>query len=171
MLGVVLVCAGCVMPGTIPPAQGSGSSAPAVESALLAVARDVLEEVNRARRANGLDPMREDAALMRAAADHSAELAERRKLDHTSTNPARRTMTMRIDAAGGSWSRAAENLAHMSGSVSAVPAQTVQLWMNSPGHRRNMLEPSYTHTGVGVASDVHGTWYVTQLYVLPRTGR
>src|SRR5690606_13306943 len=113
VLSVALACAGCVLPGTIPPAGDSGSAAPAVESALLAISRHVLEEVNRARRANGLDPMREDAALMRAAADHSGELAERRTLDHTSTNPARRTMTMRIDAAGGSWSRAAENLAHM----------------------------------------------------------
>lgn len=171
MVGWMLVCAGCVMPGTIPPARGSGSAAPAVESALLDVARDVLAEVNRARRENGLEPMREDAALMRAAADHSAELAERRTLDHSSTNPARRTMTMRIDAAGGSWSRAAENLAHMSGSAAGVPTQTAQLWLGSAGHRRNMLEPSYTHTGVGVAVDARGTWYVTQLYVLPRTGR
>lgn len=168
---VTLLCAGCVLPGSIPPARDGTASSSDIEGTMLAVARDVIAEVNQARRANGLKPMREDPALMRAAADHSAELAERHRLDHTSTNPARRTMTMRIDAAGGSWSRAAENLAHMSGSASDVPAQTVRLWLDSPGHRRNMLEPSYTHTGVGIGIDTRGSWYVTQLYVLPRTGR
>lgn len=78
---------------------------------------------------------------------------------------------MRIDAAGGSWSRIAENLATMSGPASNVAAQTVRLWLDSEGHRRNMLEPAYTHTGVGVAIDSDGIWYVTQVYVLPRSSR
>ena len=167
---VMLLCGACMKPVSVQPRE-EAAPPPVLESELTAIARDVLEEVNRVRRANGLDALREDAALNRAAADHSAELAERRTLDHLSTKLARRTMTMRIDAAGGSWSAAAENLANVSGPASSVPARTAQLWLDSPGHNRNMLESSFTHTGVGVAIDGRGMWYVTQLYVLPRARR
>lgn len=138
---------------------------------MAAVARELVEEVNRTRQANGLRPLRDDTALRHAAREHSEELAVRRTLDHTSTNPARRTLAMRIDAAGGSWSRTAENLGKVSGPASSVAAQTVQMWLGSDGHRRNMLEAAYTHTGVGVAIDHNGIWYITQLYVLPRSSR
>jgi uncharacterized protein YkwD len=138
---------------------------------MAAVEREVIAEVNRTRESQGLRALHADAALNRAAREHSEELALRRTLDHTSTHPARRTMTMRIDAAGGSWTRAAENLANMSGPASSVATQTVRLWLRSEGHRRNMLEPSYTQTGVGLAIDERGVWYITQLYVLPRTSR
>lgn len=171
LTGVMLMPLACAIPAGPPPAPTVPIPAPAPDVTVDAVARDVLAEVNRTRVANGLNPLRDDAALRRAARDHSEELAARRTLDHTSTDPARRTMTMRIDAAGGSWSRAAENLANMSGPASGVPSRTVQLWLGSEGHRRNMLEAAYTHTGVGVAIDRHGIWYVTQLYVLPRTVR
>lgn len=142
--------------------------APTSDAAIAAVTRDVIAEINRTREANGLHALRADAALNRAARDHAEELAVRRTLDHTSTNPARRTMAMRIDAAGGAWSRAAENLANTSGAASEVAARTVAMWLRSDGHRRNMLEPAYTHTGVGIAIDERGVWYITQLYVLPR---
>jgi uncharacterized protein YkwD len=140
---------------------------PPSNTTIAAVARAVVAEVNRTRVAEGLAALSDDAALARAAREHSEELAARRTLDHNSTDPERRTMTMRIEAAGGTWTRAAENLANMSGAASSVPAQSAQMWLTSEGHRRNLLSPTYTHTGVGVAVDRRGIWYVTQLYVLP----
>ncbi|MGH7449596.1 MAG: CAP domain-containing protein [Longimicrobiales bacterium] len=173
LLSALLLCAGCTLPGGIPLPSGApaGSDTPAGSASTAAVARDVIAEVNRTRRSNQLNPLIEDAALNRAAREHSEELAARRTLDHNSTNPARRTMTMRIEAAGGTWSRAAENLLNMSGQAADVPSQTVRMWLSSEGHRRNMLSPDYTHTGVGVAIDQRGIWYVTQLYVFPRPVR
>lgn len=169
---VVLVCTACsIAAGPPPPAPVPIPAAPPPEATLAAVALDIVQEVNRTREANGLRPLRDDPALRRAAREHSEELAARRTLDHTSTDPERRTLTMRIDAAGGSWSRTAENLARMSGPASNVAVQTVRLWLDSEGHRRNMLEAAYTHTGVGVAIDHNGMWYVTQVYVLPRSSR
>jgi uncharacterized protein YkwD len=166
----LLLCAACTVPVSVP--RSAPAAAAAVSDATVeAVANELLAAVNRARADNGLRPLRRVAALTRAAREHSEELAERRTLEHTSTNPARRTMTMRIEAAGGTWSRAAENLANMSGPASDVPWQSVQLWLNSAGHRRNMLESAYTQTGVGIAIDQRGIWYITQLYVVPRTGR
>jgi uncharacterized protein YkwD len=168
VLTVALFCGACTVPAG-PPLQSSAPvPAPTSDAAMAAVARDVVAEVNRTREASGLRALRADAALNRAARDHAEELAVRRTLDHTSTNPARRTMTMRIDAAGGAWSRAAENLANVTGPASDVATRTVAMWLRSEGHRRNLLEPAYTHTGVGIAIDERGVWYITQLYVLPR---
>ncbi|MBR9989664.1 MAG: CAP domain-containing protein [Gemmatimonadetes bacterium] len=168
LAGFVVLFAGCTVPPGIPAGSTSAPGEQASGAAITAVARAVVAEVNHTRQENGLAPLREDALLSRAAREHSEELASRRTLTHTSTNPARRTMTMRIEAVGVVWSRAAENLANMSGSASSVPEQTARMWMGSDGHRRNMLEPAYTHTGVGVAIDQRGIWYITQLYVLPR---
>jgi uncharacterized protein YkwD len=172
LLGATLLYAGCMVPigGSLP----SGSAPvpePHTNTNLTAVARDLIAEVNRTRNAQGVAALSEDAALNRAAREHSEELAARRTLDHSSTNPDRRTMTMRIEAAGGSWLQAAENLAGMSGPASRIPTQAVQMWLGSDGHRRNMLSASYTHTGVGIAADRYGAWYITQLYVLPRPAR
>lgn len=166
--GCVALVASCTISPGAPAGGPATPDAPASGGEITAVARAVVAEVNRTRQANGLAPLREDALLSRAAREHSEELASRRTLTHTSTNPERRTMTMRIEAVGVAWSRAAENLANMSGSASSVPVQTARMWMGSDGHRRNMLEPAYTHTGVGVALDTRGIWYITQLYVLPR---
>lgn len=171
MAGVALLC-GCTIPaGPPPPTPASVPAAPASEAAADAIARNLLAEVNRTREARGVRALRRDTVLDRAAGEHALELAERRTLDHVSTDPGRRTLTMRIEAAGGTWSRAAENLANMSGPASAVPARTARMWLDSEGHRRNMLDSAYTHTGTGIAIDRRGVWYVTQLYVLPSAGR
>ena len=167
----MLLSAGCMVPvGGLPATASTPVPESPTDATMAAVARAVMAEVNRTRVAEGLAALSEDAALARAARDHSEELAARRTLDHSSTDPERRTVTMRIEAAGGTWLRAAENLASMTGPSSRVP-QTAQMWLSSDGHRRNMLSASYTHTGVGVAIDRFGVWYVTQLYVFPRPAR
>jgi uncharacterized protein YkwD len=66
--------------------------APATDNVLALVARDVIAEVNRVRTSRGLAPLVVDTALNRAAREHAAELAERRILDHSSVDPARRTL-------------------------------------------------------------------------------
>ena len=170
-LVTMLLLGACVMPGGMSIPTGTQSPDAGAGVSATTVARGVIAEVNSTRLGQGLDALIEDAVLNRAAREHSEELAARGKLDHTSTDPARRTMTMRIEAAGGTWLRAAENLAHVSGYASGVPGRTVNMWLKSNGHRRNLLSPDYTHTGVGVAIDPRGRWYVTQLYVRPRAVR
>ncbi|HEX6307247.1 MAG TPA: CAP domain-containing protein [Longimicrobiales bacterium] len=169
--GAVVLCAGCTIPIGVPQQESEPITVPAPAPALSETARGVVAAVNGARHARGIAQLVEDGALNRAARGHAEELAARGTLDHNSTDPRLRTMTMRIEAAGGTWVRAAENLASTSGAASDVPVRTVRLWLDSEGHRRNMLSPAYTHTGVGVAVDRRGIWYVTQLYVLPRAVR
>lgn len=168
-----LLCTACVTPpfpdaGRAGPASGSGRDA---GRNMPAVAAEVLRAADRARAAEGMVTLAVDAALNQAAQAHAEELASRRTLDHTSTTPGRTTMADRIRAAGGTWVRAAENLASTTGTAGTVPAQAIRLWLSSPGHRRNLLEPAYTHTGAGVAVDGAGLWYIVQLYTVPGRGR
>jgi uncharacterized protein YkwD len=66
------------------------------------------------------------------------------------------------------WSRAAENLGQLPGPLADVPRRVVQMWLDSPGHRSSLLDPVWTQTGVGIAQDREGYYYVVQLYLLPR---
>jgi uncharacterized protein YkwD len=61
---------------------------------------------------------------------------------------------------------AGENIAY--GNVSAD--QMMTMWMNSPGHRANILNPSFTRIGVGAVRTSSGRWWATQDFVTPLTG-
>ena len=63
----------------------------------------------------------------------------------------------------GNWTGWGENLAWSSGNLS-TPAKTVDGWMNSPGHRANILNTRWTHIGVGVAQGDNGAVYWVQLF-------
>jgi uncharacterized protein YkwD len=66
-----------------------------------------------------------------------------------------------ISAFGIWYSAAGENIAKGRLSASAV----VQGWMNSPGHRANILSNNYTQIGIGLATDSTGTNYWTQMFI------
>lgn len=99
---------------------------------------------------------------------YARELAALRRLSHASPLPGLVTATDRISAAGGTWRVAGENLATVGGDGSSVAARTISMWLDSPGHRRNLLDPVYTHTGAGVVRDLEGVWWIVQLYSVPR---
>jgi uncharacterized protein YkwD len=153
--------AGVVVPGEV--AEATGPYA--------AVAGHVLQEINRVRAAADVGELTSDPRLDQAAAEHARELAGRRMLDHESLRPGRRTFMLRVEAAGVTWRGVAENLAQVPGSQTTVARQTARAWLNSPGHRQSMLNATYTHSGVGVAEDASGYWYIVQLYVLPAAQR
>ena len=161
-----MMAAACMVPLAVapPPEQAVVVPAPAEHAE---VARGVVAEANRVRREAGLPGLVDNDTLARAALEHARELAQTRVLDHTSRTPGRETVTLRIEAAGGTWRAAAENLAQTHGAAARVPAEVVRMWQGSPGHHRNVFSDVYTHTGVGVAVDTRGYWYVVQLYVRP----
>jgi uncharacterized protein YkwD len=136
-----------------------------------AVADGVLAEANRARRGAGAPALQADPDLEHAAAEYAAELAGRGVLDHDSPAPGRRTVSQRVDAVGVAWSRVAENLGLVRTHEAAVAGTVVRLWLESPGHRSNLLDAGYTRAGTGVARDRAGDWYVVQVYVTPRMRR
>jgi uncharacterized protein YkwD len=103
--------------------------------------------LNQQRRAHHLPPLRRNVALQRAATAFSRQMARERFFDHTA--PDGTTFAQRIQAAGyANYSALAENIAWGSGSH-ATPAQIVDGWMHSPGHRRNILDGNLLEIGVG----------------------
>ena len=131
------------------------------------LALQVLAEANAARMRAGSRPLVMDPALRRAARRYSRELAARQEIEHLSPTPGRRTFRQRIAAEGARARVAGENLARLSASVESLPERAVQAWMKSPGHRRNLLDPIFTRTGIGVMLGPDGIWYVVQVYATP----
>lgn len=125
---------------------------------------EVLREANATRRSAGSGVLVVDAALGRAARDYARELAERREIEHISPTPGRRTFRERITAAGAHPRLGGENLARVVSTADALGGRVVRAWMNSPGHRVNLLDPIFSRTGIGVWLGGDGVWYVVQVY-------
>ncbi|OHV75183.1 CAP domain-containing protein [Pseudofrankia sp. BMG5.36] len=125
---------------------------------------EVIMLTNQQRERHGLRPLAPEPRLAIAAAAHSADMARRRFFDHSS--PEGRQVSDRVEAAGYQYATVAENIA----AGQRTPAEVVTGWMNSPGHRRNILLPEITEIGVGyaVSDDVYGCYW-TQVFGTPRT--
>ncbi|KAF1794997.1 CAP domain [Phytophthora cactorum] len=96
-------------------------------------AASMLASVNAQRAAQGLPALCMNAKLMAASMRHSTDMAVNNFMSHTGSDGS--TMSMRVTAAGYKWTRVAENVAAGQSSVAAVMTS----WMNSPGHRANIL--------------------------------
>ncbi|MEU8247960.1 CAP domain-containing protein [Nonomuraea sp. NPDC048916] len=112
-----------------------------------AVEDTVVKLTNEARAAGGCRPLVHDPKLHAAAERHSADMAARGFFDHTS--PDGRSPGDRVRAAGfapiSTWG---ENIAK----GRRTAAQAVDGWLNSPGHRANIMNCAFTHIGVGHAA-------------------
>ncbi len=105
---------------------------------------EVLSRVNQIRSANGLAALSSNGQLAQSAVNYAAYMGRANFFSHT--GPDGSTMTGRIEAGGYSgWTFVAENLAGGQGSAAAV----VDAWMNSPGHRANILSPKAKELGIG----------------------
>ncbi|MGW8633647.1 CAP domain-containing protein [Streptomyces sp. NPDC055793] len=119
---------------------------------------EVVALTNRERAGAGLRPLAVDAALTRAAQAHSADMVARDFYAHT--DPDGGKPWDRAAAAGAARRTVGENIA--CGQRSA--ADVVEGWMNSPGHRANILKADFTHIGVGLAGGGRAGTYWTQLF-------
>jgi len=109
--------------------------------------------INQQRAAAGLPALRSNTALSTAASQHSADMVAKNYFDHVS--PSGSTPQSRMTAVGyvkpnHAWT-IGENIAAATGSL-ATPASIVTLWMNSPGHRANILRPAFRDTGIGAVA-------------------
>jgi uncharacterized protein YkwD len=118
-----------------------------------ALVRATLCVLNAERARHELGALRLNRGLSTAARRHSRAMVRERFFSHTSLNGA--TFVDRIRATGylsgaQSWS-VGENIAYGSGSRS-TPRSIGRAWMNSPGHRANILSESFRQIGIGIAS-------------------
>lgn len=125
---------------------------------LTRTATEVVERTNRERAGAGLPPLAVDPVLTAAAQAHSADMVARAFYSHTS--PEGRQPWDRAAAAGSTRRTIGENIACGQRS----PAEVVDGWMHSPGHRANILKPDFTHIGVGFAGGGPKGTYWTQLF-------
>ena len=113
----------------------------------LAAAAQVVCLVNRQRADHGLPALTENPQLDRAAQLQADDIARRRFFAHV--NPDGVTPDQRMKAAGYQGPVTGENLA-WGGERHGTPVEIVKSWMNSPGHRANILQPRFTEIGTGV---------------------
>jgi uncharacterized protein YkwD len=135
-------------------AQWSGQLQPATRSLpvnLPGVEAAIVTMTNDIRRRHGLPVLLEDMTCREAARRYGADMLNRHYFSHT--DPEGRTLKDRlpVNLAPRQW---AENIwtgnGYDPGQVHSLARQIMTGWMNSPGHRENILGPGYTHLGVGV---------------------
>jgi uncharacterized protein YkwD len=121
----------------------------------LAVSSEIVRLVNVQRVAAGMAPVAENAALDAAATGHSQDQARRHVMTHTGSNGS--TAGQRITASGYAWKSYGENVAAGWPDTASV----FNAWMNSAGHRANILHASFTDVGVAAVTANNGVIYWT----------
>jgi len=139
--------AATVQPASAAVCASTSATAASASSAQLTQATLCLLNQERAKR--GLRPLRSNKRLAAAARSHAADMVRRDYFSHVA--PGGTDFVTRIRRAGYRGSTLGEILAAGSGEL-ATPAATVRGWMNSPGHRRNILHPRFREAGVGVVA-------------------
>ncbi|QPQ36420.1 CAP domain-containing protein [Lysinibacillus sp. JNUCC-52] len=120
------------------------------------VEQEVVKLVNAERAKAGLPALKEDWELSRVAKYKSQDMHDKNYFDHTS--PTYGTPFTMMKNFGITYKSAGENIAK--GQKSAT--EVVNAWMNSEGHRANILNTSYTHIGVGFVKDGN---YWSQMFI------
>ncbi len=129
---------------------------PTLDSTVASYEAEVVRLVNAERVKNGLAPLTADWELSRVARYKSQDMRDNRYFSHTS--PVYGSPFQMIKSFGISYRSAGENIAR----GQATPQTVVNAWMNSSGHRANILNASYTHIGVGYVADGR---YWTQMFI------
>lgn len=129
---------------------------PTTDSKVTSYEQEVIRLVNQKRAENGLKALTYDWELCRVARYKSQDMKDKRYFSHTS--PTYGSPFQMIKNFGISYRSAGENIAR----GYATPEAVVNGWMNSSGHRANILNSSFTHIGVGYVADGN---YWTQMFI------
>ncbi|MDT0405691.1 CAP domain-containing protein [Streptomyces edwardsiae] len=122
-------------------APGPTATAPAPSGAVA----QVVELVNAERGKVGCSPVKVNSTLTKAAQDHSEDMAATGTMSHSGSDGS--SPGDRITRAGYAWSTYGENVAY----GYSTPEQVMDGWMNSPGHKANILNCAFKEIGVGLA--------------------
>jgi uncharacterized protein YkwD len=145
-----------------PGADTSAPTAPSTVNSEVALAIADLTNVERNRA--GLAALSVDARLNTAARLQVDQLASMQTLDHEVPNGPYPSPPDRLAAAGYQWQAYGENLA----SGYRTAAEAMNGWMNSPGHRANIVNGNFTEIGTAYATDPTGRPYYVQVFGRPR---
>lgn len=140
----------------VQPTQNSGQT-----STISNEASEVIRLVNVERSKNGLAPLKANTELSKVAAVKAQDMINKNYFSHTS--PTYGSPFDMMKKFGINYTAAGENIAY----GQKTPAQVMDGWMNSSGHRANILNSKFTEIGVGVAKDKNGTPYWVQMFANP----
>lgn len=135
---------------------GDKVDVPLTESQTVSYEQQVIRIVNQIRTKNGLSPLKSNWELCRVARYKSQDMRNKNYFSHTS--PTYGSPFEMMKNFGISYRTAGENIAK----GYRTPQAVVDGWMNSPGHRANILNKGYTEIGVGYVADGH---YWTQMFI------
>lgn len=121
-----------------------------------AFAMQVIELVNQERAKEGLPALVYDAGIEKAALVRAKET----ETSFSHTRPDGRKFSTALTEAGVEFRGAGENIAY----GQRTPEEVMKGWMNSPGHRANIMNENYTKIGVGYYQNANGVNYWTQLF-------
>lgn len=125
----------------------------------VAYQKEVLDLVNKERAKVGASPLKLNAELSKVATEKSQDMINKNYFDHIS--PIYGSPFDMMKRFGISYKSAAENIAM----GQKNPSEVMNSWMNSNGHRKNILSSSYTEIGVGIAKASNGQLYWTQMFI------
>lgn len=120
---------------------------------------EVIRLVNSERAKRGLHALKANWQVSRVARYKSQDMIDKNYFSHTS--PTYGSPFRMLESFGISFSAAGENIAM----GLRTPSEVMKAWMESPGHRANILNPSYTEIGVGFAKSARGICYWTQMFI------
>lgn len=152
LASTVTLLLGVLMLAAAPSYAGPADAAPAARQAPQAAGgfastweKRILKHTNKHRQRHGCRALKANNKLRKAARKHTRKMAAANELSHQLRGEA--SLGRRITQAGyRNWRGLAENIAY----GHASPKSMVRAWMNSPSHRRNILNCRYRHLGVGV---------------------
>ncbi|WP_369405010.1 CAP domain-containing protein [Piscibacillus salipiscarius] len=127
-------------------------------SDLQAFEQKVVELVNQERQERGLQPLKASSELSDVAREKSRDMAKNNYFSHTS--PTYGSPFDMMKQFGIDYRTAGENIAM----GQTTPEQVMNGWMNSDGHRKNILSSNFTHIGVGYVES-NGQTYWTQMFI------
>lgn len=135
---------------------GQAVTIPTLDTTVSSYEQKVIDLVNQIRVRNGLKKLTANWELSRVARYKSQDMKDKKYFSHTS--PTYGSPFNMIKNFGISFKTAGENIAY----GYSTPEAVVNSWMNSEGHRKNILNPNYTQIGVGYVASGH---YWTQMFI------
>ena len=125
------------------------------------VEQRIFQAINQVRQENKLPPLKWSTKIADVARAHSQRMATKRFFSHE--DPKFGGLDNRLSTAGIAWRRCGENIFEEHGERDPVQS-AVRGWMQSSGHRKNILTREFTHTGIGVAIGRDGGYTITQVF-------
>lgn len=153
------------MPSVTPPTPTPESGCDATGNA--GYESTVLDLIHQERQNQGLPAYTLSVQLRSVARDHSQDMACNAFFSHTGSDGS--SVGDRVSAADYTWSWVGENIFATSAASSIAPQQAFDWWMNSSGHRANILSVNYTEIGIGYVYSADSTYgsYFTAVFARP----